>query len=101
MISALIVLGCGLFALLFALTAAQRAQAHRPFTATLHGLLALASLCAAAAAALVGVDLASYARLTQEAPVAELRFRQEGNQRYFAEVLHPDGQREGFVLAGD
>jgi len=50
---------------------------------------------------LVGVDLASYARLTHEAPVAELRFRQEGNQRYFAEVLHPDGEREGFVLAGD
>jgi hypothetical protein len=101
MISAVIVLGCGLFALLFALTAAQRAQAGRAPAATLHALLALASLCIATAAALVGVDLASYARLTQEAPVAELRFRKEGNQRYFAEVLHPDGEREAFVLAGD
>jgi hypothetical protein len=101
MISAVIVLGCGLFALLFALTAAQRAQSGRALAATLHALLALASLCVATAAALVGVDLASYARLTQEAPVAELRFRQQGSQRYAAEVLHPDGERESFVLAGD
>ncbi|HSV18799.1 MAG TPA: cation/multidrug efflux pump [Casimicrobiaceae bacterium] len=101
MISAVVVLFCGLCALLFALAAARRAQRGHVLAATLNALFAVAMLCAATAAALVGVDLASYARLTHEAPVAELRFRQEGNQRYFAEVLHPDGEREGFVLAGD
>lgn len=101
MVGTLIVLGCGLFALLFALAATQRARRGRALAALFNTLLALAMLCMAAAAALVGVDLASYARLTHEAPVAELRFRQEGNQRYAAEVLHPDGARESFVLAGD
>ena len=101
MIATLIVLGCGLLALLFTLTAAHRARHGRALAAIVNTLFALAMLCVATASALVGVDLASYARLTHEAPVAELRFRQEGNQRFTAEVLHPDGERESFALAGD
>jgi hypothetical protein len=101
MILASIVLACGLLALLFALAAVRRGRRRRPVACALHGFAAIAWLAFAAVAALVGVDLASYGRLTHEAPVAEIRFRQEGGQRYSAEVLHPDGERESFVLAGD
>lgn len=101
MITASIVLASGLVALLFALASVRRGRHGRPLACALHGMAALLWLAFAAGAALVGVDLASYARLTHEAPVAELRFRQEGNRRYGADVLHPDGELESFVLAGD
>jgi len=101
MITSAIVLGCGLLALLFALASARCARRRRSFARVVHGFLAIAFLALGAAAVLVGLDLSSYARLTQEAPVAEVRFRQEGGQRYATEVLLPDGARESFVLAGD
>jgi hypothetical protein len=101
MITSAIVLGCGFIALLFAFSAARRARRRRPFACVLHGFAGIAFLAFAAVAALVGVDLASYARLTQEAPVAEVRFRQQGSQRYAAEVILPEGERESFALAGD
>jgi hypothetical protein len=101
MITSAIVLGCGLVALLFGFASAGCARRRRPFARALHGFLAIAFLALGAVAALVGIDLASYARLTQEAPVAEMRFRQQGGQRYAAEVLLPDGERQSFVLAGD
>jgi len=101
MIIGSIVLGCGFVALLFALAAVSRARRRRPLASVLHGFAALAALLAAAVVALVGVDLASYARLTHEAPVAEVRFRQQGGKRYAAEVLLPDRGRQSFELAGD
>ena len=100
MVTAL-VLALGALALLFALTAAGRARHGRVAGCALHGLGAVLTLALAGLVALVGVDLASYHRLTHEAPVAEVRFRQQGDRRYAAEVLHPDGAREAFDLAGD
>ena len=101
MIAGSIVLACGGIALLFALAAVRRARRRRPVACTLHAFAAVAFLALAAVAALVGVDLASYARLTQEAPVAEVRFRQQGNQRFAAELILPDGARQSFELGGD
>lgn len=96
-----IVAGCGLLALLFMLRAVNRARRRRPLACTVHALVAVAWLLVAGAVALVGVDLASYARLTYEAPVAEVRFRQAGERRFGAELLLPHGERETFVLNGD
>ena len=79
--------------------ARQAAPTRRAPAARL--VAALVFLALAGPAALVGVDLASYARLTYEAPVAEIRFRQEAARRFAAEVLHPDGELESFQLAGD
>jgi hypothetical protein len=96
-----IVLACGLVALLFALAAVARGRRRRPLACVLHGFAAVVFLALAGLTALVGVDLASYQRLTYEAPVAEIRFRQQAVRRYVAEVLHPDGRLESFPLAGD
>lgn len=101
MITASIVLVLGVLALVFALAAVSRGRRGRAIGCALHGGAAVAALALAAAAALVGVDLASYRRLTHEEPVAEVRFRQEGDRRYAAEVLRPDGMSEAFQLAGD
>ena len=96
-----IVLTCGALALLFMLRAFNRARYRRPVACTLHTVVAALWLAIAAAVALIGVDLASYARLTYEAPVAEVRFRQAGERQFGAELLLPDGARESFVLRGD
>lgn len=100
MLTALI-LACGLLALAFALRAINRGRQRRPLACTVYTLLAALGLALAAGIALVGVDLASYARLTHEAPVAEVRFRQQEDRRFDAELLLPDGGRESFLLAGD
>src|SRR5690348_6355741 len=99
--SAAAVVACGLLALVFALRAVNRARHHRPVASMAHTLIAALWLALAAAVALVAVDLATYARLTHEAPVAEVRFRQTGDRRFDAELLLPDGARQAFALAGD
>ena len=96
-----LVIGCGILALAFALRAVNRGRHHRPVACAVHTLLAALWLVLAAGIALVGVDLAAYARLTYEAPVAEVRFRQMSERRFDAELLLPDGERHAFVLAGD
>ena len=101
MILAVIVLALGALALVFARAMVRQARRGRIVGCTLHGVAAAISLALAAGIALVGVDLASYRRLTHEDPVAEVRFRQQGSLRYATEVLYPDGRREDFVLAGD
>lgn len=98
---AALALACGVLALAFALRAIDRGVHHRPVACTVHTLIAALWLALAGVIALVGVDLASYARLTYEAPVAELRFRQMADRRFEAELLLPDGARHSFVLAGD
>jgi hypothetical protein len=98
---AALVLACGLLALVFALRAVDRGVHRHPIACTMHTLLAALWLLLAAGIALVGVDLASYAHLTYEAPVAEVRFRQQGDRRFDAELLLPDGERHAFMLAGD
>jgi hypothetical protein len=95
------VLACGVLALAFALRAANRSRHGRPIASTAHALVAALWLALGAAVALIGVDVGTYARLTYEAPVAEVRFRQMGDRRFDAELLLPDGARREFVLAGD
>jgi hypothetical protein len=100
-ILAALVLACGVLALAFALRAANRSRHGRPIACTAHALVAALWLALAAAVALVGVDVGTYARLTYEAHVAEVRFRQMGDRRFDAELILPDGARQEFVLAGD
>ncbi len=95
------VIVCGILAGAFALRAVNRGRRRHPFAAALHGTLAAFWLVLAVAAALIGIDLRSYARLTNETPAAEVRFRQEGERRFAAEVMYPEGGSESFALAGD
>jgi hypothetical protein len=95
------ILACGVVAAAFAAGAVRRAKRRRPLLALLHAAAAVLCLALAATAALVGVNLQGYARLTAETPAAEVRFRQQGERRFAAEVLYPNGGSEAFDLAGD
>ncbi len=46
-------------------------------------------------------NLHTYARLTDELPVADLRFEQVGEQAFNAQIDYPDGRSEQYLLAGD
>jgi len=66
--------------------------------------LTLGALFAAAASMLflVAANLYTYARLTYEAPVAELLFQARGPQRFEATLLRlPEGERQMFMMNGD
>lgn len=65
-----------------------------PFTSLLFGAMALALLLAS--------NLYTYNRLTAEAPIAELRFRQVAPQQYEATIAYGDFCHERqFLLHGD
>ena len=96
-----VVIACGILAAAFAVRAVHRGRHGHPVAGLVHGLVAGVVLVVAAAAALVGVNLQGYMRLTNETPAAEVRFRQQGERRFAAEVLYPDQTREAFDLAGD
>jgi hypothetical protein len=98
---AAVVIVCGILAAAFAARAVQSAGHGHPFAGLVHGVVAGFVLVLAAATALVGINLQGYMRLTNETPAAEVRFRQQGERRFAAEVLYPDRSREAFDLAGD
>jgi hypothetical protein len=59
-------------------------------------------LAAASVLFLIASNLHTYARLTYEAPVAELQFEASGPQRYQATLLRlPAGERQTFTVNGD
>lgn len=62
---------------------------------------ALLPLALAVAFGLVALNLYTYAKLTEEAPVARLSFEQIAPQRFVAQLITADGRRASFELAGD
>jgi hypothetical protein len=96
-----VVIVCGIVAAALAARAVHRSRRGHPLAGLVHGFFAGVVLVLAAGAALVGVNLQGYTRLTNETPAAEVRFRQQGERRFAAEVLYPDHSREAFDLAGD
>ena len=101
MIFMVAVLACGALALACAVHAVTLGTRRRMVGAAVYGLAGIAALALAGVVALAVVDLSAYERLTAEAPVVEVRFRQQGEGRYAAELLYPDGASEAFDLAGD
>lgn len=61
----------------------------------------LAPLLGGLLLAVLALNLHTYARLTGELPVADLRFKQIGAQTFDAEIIYPNGHREQHLLAGD
>lgn len=66
------------------------------------GMLGLVLLGVAALTFVVSLNLHTYARLTREAPVAQIVFEARGEQRYRATLTQiPEGQIQVFMLSGD
>ena len=91
-----------IFGLLLLAIACQRLFRARFLSATGSGLLGLLLLTAAALTFVVSLNFHTYARLTHEAPVAEIVFEARGPQSYRATLTRmPNGEMQVFMLAGD
>ena len=92
---------CALVGLLFLVASARRMRRRRFGACAFHGVSSLASFLAAAALALLGINLLSYERLTHEQPAVRASFARAGEQRFNATLTYPSGEVQGYVLDGD
>jgi len=91
-----------LFGLLLLALSCQRLLRARVFSAAGSALAGTLMLAAAAVFFILSSNLHTYARLTYEAPVAEIVFEARGPQRYRATLAQvPSGEMQTFMLAGD
>ena len=101
MSNAIIIL-IALFGLLLLALACQRLFRARLLAASGSAVAGIALLGAAGFLFVVSLNLHTYARLTHEAPVAEIVFEGRGPQQYRATLAEvPSGEMQLFTLAGD
>ena len=92
---------CALFGLLFFIAAIRRLRRRRVVGGMGHGAAALILFVAAACALLIGSNLRTYQRLSNEQPAGELQLSRVGERQFDAVLSYPDGERANFSLSGD
>jgi hypothetical protein len=95
------VAACALVGVLFLIASGRRLRRRRFGACTFHGLSSLVFFLAAAAVALVGLDLLTYDRLTHEQSAVRATFAQAGEQQFNATLTYPSGEVRGYILRGD
>lgn len=95
------VAACAVVGLMFLLAAARGLRRRKPVPCALHGLSSLVFFLAAAAVALLGLNLLTYDRLTHEQLAFRVRFAQAAEEQYNATLTYPSGDVRGYVLRGD
>jgi hypothetical protein len=101
MIVAAIIAVCLLAGLLFLIASGRRLQHRRYGSCALHGLSSLVFFLAAAAVALLGLNLLTYDRLTREQLALRAQFARAGDEQFNATLTYPSGAVQGYVLRGD
>ena len=92
---------CVLLGLLFFIAAIRRLRRRRVMGGMAHGAAALILFLAAACALLIGSNLRTYQRLSNEQPAGELQFSRVGERQFDAVLSYADGERANFPLRGD
>ena len=92
---------CALVGIAFLLASARRLRQRRFGGCAFHGAGGLIFLLAAAAVALVGTNLLTYARMTFEQPVVRASFARASDEQFNATLTYPSGEVRGYVLRGD
>lgn len=92
---------CALAGMLFLLLAARRFRGRRYGACAALGASSLLVFLAAVGAALVGVNLLTYHRLTHEQPAVEVLFTRAGDQQFDALLTDPSGTTQRVALRGD
>jgi hypothetical protein len=92
---------CALVGLLFLIASGRRLRRRRFGACAFHGVSSLAFFLAAAATAVLGVNLLTYQRLTHEQPAVRATFARAAEQQFNATLMYPSGEVRGYVLRGD
>jgi hypothetical protein len=101
MLTKILVLLISLLGLILLLSGLARLFRRKLLRGTLQSLGGLLLILAAILSWSVALNLYGYQRLTQERPVARLRFEALGPQMYRVYVIHPDQTAQSFELRGD
>jgi hypothetical protein len=92
---------CALIALLFLIAAARRFRRRRVLSGLSYGATAIIITLGVLCAALIGLNLRTYQRLSFEQPAGELQLTRTGDRQYNAVLAYPTGERASFALRGD
>ena len=92
---------CTLLGFLFLISAARRLSSRRLLGGAAHGATAIIIALGVVCAALIGLNLRTYQRLSFEQPAAELQLTRIGDRQYSGVVAYPTGERAAFELRGD
>ena len=87
--------------ILFLFAAIRRLRRRKILGAVLNGAAALVLILLGICAALIGVNLRTYQRLSFEQPAAELQFTRTGEREFNGVLTYPSGERANFALRGD
>jgi hypothetical protein len=96
-----LIIVCALLGLLFFIASIRRFRRRRLMGGMAHGGAALIFLLAAACAILIGANLRTYQRLSNEQPAGELQLSRVADRQFNAVLSYPDGERASFPLRGD
>ena len=96
-----VVAACALIGLLFSAASVRRLRRRRYGACAFHGISALALFLAAAAVALLGLNLLTYDRLTGEQLAVRAKFARAAERQFNATLTYPSGQVHGYILRGD
>ena len=92
---------CALFGLLFLIAAGRRIRRRHVLSGIAHGATAAIIVLGVVCAALIGLNLRTYRRLSFEQPAAELQLSRTGERQYNGVLAYPSGERATFALRGD
>jgi hypothetical protein len=96
-----LIIVCALISLMFFIASIRRLRRRRIMGGMAHGSAALIFLLAAACAVLIGTNLRTYQRLSNEQPAGELQLARVADRSFNAVLSYPDGERATFPLRGD
>jgi hypothetical protein len=91
----------GLAGFLFLITAISRFRLRHMSGGIFHGTSALVLFLVAAALFLIGANLRTYQRLTNESPAGQIQFAKLGAHQFNGVLTYPDGEVAYFPLSGD
>jgi hypothetical protein len=87
--------------ILFLFAAVRRLRRRKILGGVLNGAAALVLILLSVCAALIGLNLRTYQRLSFEQPAGELQFTRTGEREFNGVLTYPSGERANFALRGD
>ena len=101
MIFTAIIVAFALLGLLFLIASVRRFRRRRLLSGMAHGATGIIIALACACAALIGLNLLTYQRLSAEQPAGELQLARTGEKQFSGVLSYPNGEKTTFALSGD
>ena len=101
MIFTAIIVAFALLGLLFLIASVRRFRRRRLLSGMAHGATGIIIALACACAALIGLNLLTYQRLSAEQPAGELQLARTGDKQFSGVLSYPNGEKTTFALSGD